>query len=71
MSEVAALTARIEALEIRLAHQDRIIEDLNKVSTDQWTQIDMLRREIDRLRDRVQEVESNRPDQPEPPPPHY
>lgn len=71
MSDVAELLARIEALEIRLAHQDRIIEDLNKIGTEQWTQIDALRRQIDQLRDRIQEVESNRPNLPEPPPPHY
>jgi SlyX protein len=71
MSEVAALLARIEALETRLAHQDRVVEDLNKVSTDQWTQIDTLKRQIERLQDRVQELESNRPNLPEPPPPHY
>lgn len=72
MSEVAALIARIEALEIRLAHQDRVIDDLNKISTEQWTQIDTLKRQIERLRDQLQELESNRPSGlPEPPPPHY
>jgi SlyX protein len=71
MSEVAALITRIEALEIRLAHQEQVIEDLNRVTTDQWAQIDTLKRQIDQLGDRVQDVESNRPSLPEPPPPHY
>jgi SlyX protein len=72
MSDAASLIARIEALEIRLAHQERVIDDLNKISTDQWTQIDTLRRQIERLRDQMQELESNRPPGlPEPPPPHY
>lgn len=72
MSDNAALLARIEALEIRLAHQDQVIEDLNTITTAQWKEIDTLKRLADQLRDRVQEVESNRPTgQPEPPPPHY
>jgi SlyX protein len=73
MSEVAALMARIEALEIRLAHQDHVIEDLNKVTTAQWAEIDGLKRQGERLCDRVQELESNRGPSglPEPPPPHY
>lgn len=73
MSDNAALFARIDALEVRVAHQERTIEDLNKVTTEQWAQIDALRRLADRLLDRVQEMESNRdPDgAPEPPPPHY
>jgi SlyX protein len=72
MNDSAALVARIEFLEIRLAHQDQVIEDLNKVATAQWTQIDVLKRQIEQLRDRVQELESNRvPGLPEPPPPHY
>ncbi len=67
------LFARIEALEVRVAHQERTIEDLNKAVTEQWAQIDALRRLVDGLLDRVQEMEGNRdPDgAPEPPPPHY
>jgi SlyX protein len=73
MNDIAALVARIDSLEIRLAHQDQVIEDLNKVTTAQWAQIDMLKRQIEQLRDRVQELESNRAPSglPEPPPPHY
>ena len=35
---------RLEALEIRLTHQDRTIEELNAVVTQQWTTIEHLRR---------------------------
>jgi len=71
-NDLAAQIARIEALEIRLAHQDRVIEDLNAITTAQWKEIDTLKREIERLRDRMLEIESNRPaNLPEPPPPHY
>lgn len=63
--------ARIEALEIRAAHQDRVIEDLNAITTAQWKEIDALKRELERLRDRILELESDRPSGLPEPPPHY
>lgn len=64
--------ARIEALETRIAYQERTIEDLNATVTEQWKRIETLTRELARLTDRVQLVEDNAaPDGPEPPPPHY
>ncbi|MEA2929126.1 MAG: SlyX protein [Hyphomicrobiales bacterium] len=73
MSESATPSARIEALEVRIAHQDRIIEDLNKSVTDQWKQIDGLAKQIARMADRLQRVEdsASSPDAADPPPPHY
>lgn len=71
MSEIDTLAARIETLEIRAAHQDRAIEDLNKVVTAQWTQIETLKRRLDQLLDRVQEIESNSAGPAPEPPPHY
>jgi SlyX protein len=66
-------TDRLDALEIRLAYQDEIIETLNKTVTAQWMQIDALRREIARLTDQVRDAENRTSPaaQPEPPPPHY
>lgn len=72
MSDAETLAARVETLEIRAAHQDRAIEDLNKVVTEQWAQIETLKRRLDQLLDRMQEIESSPAAQvPEPPPPHY
>ena len=67
------LEARIEALEVRVAYQDQMIEDLNQTVIAQWKQIDSLKRQLNELLDRVQEVEDNGggPSAPEPPPPHY
>ncbi len=66
-------TSRIDALEIRLAHQERMIEDLNQIITAQWKDIDRLKRAIERLGDRLASAEtaigSNPAD--EPPPPHW
>ena len=67
------LQARIEALEVRVAYQDQVIEDLNQTVIDQWKHIDNLKRHFGDLVNRVQEVEDNAggPSAPEPPPPHY
>lgn len=66
-------TSRLDALEIRIAHQDAAIDDLNKVITAQWKEIDRLTREILKLEDRLataeMTIDSNPAD--EPPPPHW
>lgn len=73
MSDADALAARLDALEVRVAYQDQVIEDLNQTIIAQWKQIDSMRRQFGDLVDRVQEVEDNAgsPSAPEPPPPHY
>lgn len=67
------LAARIEGLEIRVAYQEQVIDDLNKTMTAQWTQIESLTRQIKRLTDRLSQIEqgpaAGAAD--EPPPPHY
>lgn len=73
MSDHDALSARIDALEIRIAYQDELIEDLNQTIVAQWKQIDLLTRQIANLTARIQEAEhkAGGPSAPEPPPPHY
>ena len=71
MTETQILAARIDALEIRVAHQDQTNEDLNATITDQWKQIEDLAYRVSRLVDELREVESRGGDGPEPPPPHY
>ena len=63
-------SARLDALEMHFAHQDKLISELNDVIAAQWRKIDALERLLRRLRD---ELQSNAPqrDAPEPPPPHY
>jgi SlyX protein len=69
----AETASRIVALEVRVAHQDRVIEDLNASVTEQWKQIDALAKQVERMADRLRRMEDNvpAPDTPEPPPPHY
>lgn len=66
-------STRLDELEIRIAHQDQTIEDLNAAITAQWKLIERLERQVARLAERVADSEQaisdaapvNRP------PPHY
>jgi SlyX protein len=64
------LAERIDGLEIRIAHQDRTISELNDVITEQWSRIEILERQIMRMREEMQNMTPAR-EGPEPPPPHY
>jgi SlyX protein len=70
MSDGDSVNARIDTLEMRVAYQDQVIEDLNQAIIDQWKQIDGLKRQLAEILDRVQEVEDGSA-APERPPPHY
>ena len=73
MTDIDTLNARIDALEMSRAHQDRTIEDLNEALAAQWKQIEALNRQVAQLAERVDEVGSGAGSgqPPEPPPPHY
>lgn len=73
MTEPTALSTRLDALEIRVAYQDQILEDLNETITSQWKQIDLLTRRLAKLTDEFAEAQAqtDRPPTIEPPPPHY
>ena len=66
----ADASARLDALEAHFAHQDRLIAELNEVITSQWRKIDLLERQVARLRQEFQNIGTQR-DGAEPPPPHY
>jgi SlyX protein len=65
------LSERIDALESRLAYQDRTIEQLNETITAQWKQIDALTRQLSALTERLQEAEASSPAPANERPPHY
>jgi SlyX protein len=72
MDDTAAVMARIDALETRLAHQDLMLEELNSTITTQWKEIERLTRLIGRLDDQMQEIrDSAGSEGSDPPPPHY
>ena len=72
MSDIDSLGARIDALEMRVAEQDRTIEDLNATIIGQWKEIENLNRHIARLGAQLRDLEGQLPPGgAEPPPPHY
>lgn len=73
MDDIEALQARIEALEMSRAHQERAVEDLSEALAAQWKQLEALSRQVARLADQVQEAQASAGggETPEPPPPHY
>lgn len=50
-------TSRLDELEIRIAHQDQTIEDLNAAITAQWKVIDRLERQVALLSERLADAE--------------
>lgn len=65
-------TERLDRLEMRLTEQEATVEDLNRIVTDQWRQIDRLTRLVAALREQVEEATARAAQRgPEPPPPHY
>ena len=73
MNDADALARRIDALEMRLMHQDEVIEDLNKIVIEQWKRIDLLTQRLARLSDQLEASRYGAGTDPrnEPPPPHY
>jgi SlyX protein len=71
MSDLKALTDRVDTLEARLAFQDDAIETLNKTVTDQWVKIDALTRQLVHLNERLREAETQAPGAANERPPHY
>jgi SlyX protein len=61
VSDLKALSERIDALEARVMFQDDTIETLNKTITEQWLKLDALTRQIDGLGERLQEAEAHAP----------
>ncbi len=70
---VDSTEARIDALEEKIAYQDQVIDDLNTAVTEQWKEIDTMRRLVASLLDEVKEMElaARATAGREPPPPHY
>lgn len=67
------LERRLIELESRVAHHERMAEDLSSVIADQGRTIDMLNERVRRLIGRLRELEAGweRSPQDDKPPPHY
>jgi SlyX protein len=65
---------KLADLEIQLAHQSKLLEELNEIVRAQWAEIDKLTRSVTVLANRLVNVEDEgKKGTPgdEPPPPHY
>lgn len=64
---------RLDTLEIRVAYQDHVIEQLNQSVLEYWRALRAAEARINRLEQRLQDALSRMPAEPgdEPPPPHY
>lgn len=67
------LERRLVELESRVAHHERMAEDLSSVIADQGRTIDLLNERVRRLIGRLRELEAGweRSPQDDKPPPHY
>lgn len=64
----------ISNLEVQVAHQTKLLDELNETVRAQWTEIDKLTRSVTLLADRLLNIEmASKKGMPgeEPPPPHY
>lgn len=73
MSDTPDTASRLDELEMRVAHQDQTIEDLNAAIAAQWKLIERLERQVERLAERVTEAEQSAGETApvDRPPPHY
>ncbi len=62
--------SRIEDLQVRLAHHEKMLADLNEIVTSQWSRIDLLERQVRALLEDLRNIAPQREGD-EPPPPHY
>ncbi len=60
---------RFDEIETRLAHQEKTISELNDVVLGQWRRIEALERQISRMNDEMQNMDSGAV--PVDRPPHY
>lgn len=65
------LSDRLDTLESRVMFQDDTIETLNQTVMTQWREIEMLRRQIAALVERLEESAAHADAPANEPPPHY
>ncbi len=70
-AKTESLEERLISLESRLAHNQRMAEDLSDLVIRQTQTLDVLTKQVERLRSRILELESDWPAEDDKPPPHY
>jgi SlyX protein len=59
---------RITELEIKLAHQEKLIDELNEVVTGQWKDIDILKKKFVLLNEMIKQFDTKNSEADESPP---
>jgi len=62
---------RIIELEIKVAHQEMVIEELNQILTQQQIEIANLQRYLEIIKYKIESIQSSPKEVTEQPPPHY
>ncbi len=62
---------RLIELESKVSYQDKLLEDLDEVVTEQQAQLERLGREVERMTAQVRAARTSESEGEEPPPPHY
>jgi SlyX protein len=62
---------RIDELEMRIAHQDKAIADLNEVVTSQWKKLEAMERQLRRFGEELEAQQSSEAPAANQKPPHY
>ena len=73
MTDTESLERRFQELEMHMANQEGVVQDLSDAVAGQWDVIHKLSQSVAHLKDRLASVEDAVPNIPgeEPPPPHY
>lgn len=68
---MTTLEQRIDELEVRVMHQDKIIADLNDMITAQWKQLEVMERQLRRMGEELEAMETSDAPAANQKPPHY
>ena len=65
------ISIRLQVLEEKFAHQERLVDALNEVIIEQQTQLGTIEEQFRRFRDLLETIHNHPPGGQDPPPPHY
>ncbi|PCH80323.1 MAG: SlyX protein [Hyphomicrobiales bacterium] len=65
------ISKRFDALEMIVAEQQQVIDDLNEMITKQWKSQDVLKRQLTKMTDQIHDLEESQPAAANQKPPHY
>ncbi len=59
MKMIEPAEEKLAEMQVLLAHQDKQIQELNEVVTQQWDEIDMLKKYMRLTKSKIEELENN------------